>query len=171
MKKLHIGCGKDVKAGYVNLDKLRLPGVDVVHDLDTFPYPFKDNTFDEIYTSHTLEHVKDLITTMQELHRIGKPHAKIIIRVPHFSCGANYRDPTHQRYFSYFTFDFFTEDCFYQLASYKVKKREFNFTRTVATWINPFMNPLLNAMPEFYERFLCWILPTSEVLIELEVIK
>jgi len=170
-KKLHIGCGKDIKEGYVNLDKLKLPGVDVVQDLDKFPYPFKENTFEEVYTSHTLEHVKDLIATMQELHRIAKPHARIVIRVPHFSCGTNYRDPTHLRYFSYFTFDFFTTDSFYRLPTFKVINKELNFTRTVAPWLNQFINPLLNAAPGIYERFFCWIFPASEVLVELEVVK
>jgi ubiquinone/menaquinone biosynthesis C-methylase UbiE len=41
-----------------------------VHDLENIPYPFKDNTFDEIYTSMVLEHIKDLSKLIDELVRI-----------------------------------------------------------------------------------------------------
>ena len=47
--KLNLGCGRDIREGYVNLDKAGLDGVDVVHDLNVFPYPFEDNEFDEIH--------------------------------------------------------------------------------------------------------------------------
>jgi len=49
-KKLHLGCGKIIKEGYVNLDIQKLPGVDVIHDLNKFPYPFKDNSFQNLKT-------------------------------------------------------------------------------------------------------------------------
>ncbi len=68
--KLNLGCGKDIKEGYINLDKWALGEVDVVHNLNLFPYPFKDNIFDEILCSHLLEHVNDLIKVMEELHRM-----------------------------------------------------------------------------------------------------
>src|SRR3989344_1973734 len=103
MKKLNIGCGDDIRKGFVNLDYFKLPGVGVVHDLNHFPWPFKENTFDAVYASHVLEHVDDLVKTMREIHRICKNGAEIIIRGPHFSCGVTYRDPTHKRAFSYFT--------------------------------------------------------------------
>lgn len=44
MQKLTIGCGKKIEEGYINLDKIALKGVDIVWDLDKFPYPFEDNT-------------------------------------------------------------------------------------------------------------------------------
>jgi len=115
MRKLNLGSGPIVKKGYVNIDIVKCEGVDIVHDLNMFPYPFRDNEFDEIYTSHVLEHLDDLPKVMTELKRICKKGARIVIRVPHFSCGVSYRDPTHRRLFSYFTFDYFTDICFYDL--------------------------------------------------------
>ena len=175
MKKLNLGCGKDIKKGYINLDFMKQPGVDIVHNLNKFPWPFKDNEFDEVYASHVLEHVDDLIKTMEELHRICKSGAKIIIRVPHFSCGVSYRDPTHKRLFSYFTFDYFTNLKEYydrkEKNLFKIKKRKLNFTRLSFTFLNPLINPFINLSPALYERFFCWILPCSEVIFELEVIK
>ena len=171
MKKLNLGCGLDIKRDYLNMDFLNIPGVDVVHDLNKFPYPFRDREFDEIYTSHVLEHLEDLIKVMAELRRICKSEGIIRIRVPHFSCGVSYRDPTHKRLFSYFTFDYFTDNCFYGLPKFKIRKRMLNFTRQSFTSLNLILNPIININPLIYERFFCWILPSSEVLFELEVIK
>jgi len=55
MKKLNLGCGEDYKEGYINLDILDNEFVDVIHDLNKFPYPFKDDEFGEIYIHHVLE--------------------------------------------------------------------------------------------------------------------
>lgn len=160
---------------YVNLDFLKQPGVDVVHDINKFPWPFKENTFEEVHASHILEHVDDLIKTMEEIHRICKPRAKITIRAPHFSSGVYYRDPTHKRPFSYFTFDYFsnTRDYYSRKEGglYKIKKRSLNFTRIAFPSLNKIFNPLININQSIYERFFCWMLPCSETLFELEVVK
>lgn len=47
--KLNLGCGKDIKDGYINLDVRYIKGVDVVCNLNSFPYPFQNDVFDEIY--------------------------------------------------------------------------------------------------------------------------
>ncbi len=175
MKKLNIGCGNEIKDGYLNVDFVKQPGVDLVVDLEKFPWPFKDNTFEEVYASHVLEHVVDLIKTMKEIHRISKKGAKIVIRGPHFSCGVSYRDPTHKRFFSYFTFEYFTKiKDYYSRAEqglFKITRRKLNFTRLAFPFLNKIFNPLINANPEIYERFFCWMLPCSEALFELEVLK
>jgi len=171
MRKLNLGCGRDAREGYVNLDFSKFDGVDVVHNLNKFPYPFKDNEFDEVYASHILEHVDDLTKVMKELKRICKNGSKVIIRVPHFSCGLTYNDPTHKIFFGYFTFDVFTDKCFYELPKFKILHRKLNFTRMAFTSLNYIFNPLININPAIYERFFCWMLPASEVLVALEVVK
>ncbi|MEM4714257.1 MAG: class I SAM-dependent methyltransferase [Candidatus Nanoarchaeia archaeon] len=75
MKILDIGCGlrkyklkKNAKV--IGLDVIKLPGVDVVHDLEKTPLPFKDNEFDIVIANHVLEHVKNLISVIHEIWRI-----------------------------------------------------------------------------------------------------
>jgi len=175
-KKLNVGCGSDIKNDYINLDFIKQPGVDVVHDLNKLPWPFKDNTFDEVYCSHVLEHFDNLERIMLEIKRISKSGAIIDIRAPHFSCGVTYRDPTHKTFFSYFTFDYYTKKnvnykkrdnlCFIQIM-----KRKLNFTRFALTPLNYLFNPIINLNPEIYERFFCWILPCSEVIFQLKNMK
>ena len=175
MKKLNIGCGEDIKRGFVNLDFVKQKGVDVIHDLNKFPWPFKENEFDYVFASHVLEHVQDLVKTMKEIHRITKKQGKIVIRSPHFSCGVSYRDPTHKRFFSYFTFEYFANPKEYykrdESRLFQISKRKLNFTRLAFKPLNKIFNPLINANPAMYERFFCWILPCSETIFELKVVK
>ena len=174
IKVLELGAGIDYYKGrenedVVHLDSLKLPHIEVVHDLDKFPWPFKDNTFDVVICSHLLEHLEDLTKAMKEITRICRKGARVKIRVPHFSCGVSYRDPTHKRLFSYFTFDYFTDYSFYATVKFKILKKRFNFTRTQFTFLNPIFNPMINLLPAVYERLFCWILPTAEVIAELEI--
>ena len=95
--KLNLGCGQFPKAGYLNLDVSPFAKVDVVHDLDQFPYPFEANTFELIEADHLLEHLNDPLRVMAELSRIVKPGGLLHIRVPHFSRG--FTHPEHKRGF------------------------------------------------------------------------
>ena len=171
MIKLNVGCGADIRPGYVNLDYLPQPGVDLVHDLNRFPWPLEAESVEDIYASHVLEHVEDLIATMREIHRICAPGARLEVRVPHFSCGVTYRDPTHRRAFSYFTFDYFTrEESYYRRQEqglFRIESRQLNYTRFAAPFLNRLLNPIINLSPALYERFFCWMFPCSEALFVL----
>jgi len=171
MKKLNIGCGKDIKKGYINLDCIKLPGVDVVHDLKKHPLPFKDNYFDEIYASHVLEHVENWTETMNELYRILKNKGLLIVRVPFFPGMYSTADPTHKNFFTYLTFDYFEPEHtfnYYFSAKFRIKKKKIIFS-----W-NKFLNfpsIFINAFPIFYSRYLSFILPSNELYVEMEAIK
>ena len=65
--KLNLGCGNDIKKGYVNLDSKKLKGVNVTHNLEKFPYPFKNNELDYVIAYHIIEHLPDMIKTMEEI--------------------------------------------------------------------------------------------------------
>lgn len=105
-KKLIIGCGTKSEKGATNLDMVQMPGVDVQHNLDVFPYPFDDNTFDEVNARDVLEHVDNLVGVMNEIWRIMKPGATLWIRGPHGAYPEQvWRDPTHRRAFVPGTFD------------------------------------------------------------------
>lgn len=105
--KLNVGCGKDIRPDYVNLDVADLPGVDTVHDLTKFPWPFANNSFDAIELINVLEHLPDTIATLEELHRIARHDAEITVRVPFWNSPDMLADPTHKRSFSERTLNFF----------------------------------------------------------------
>jgi len=80
--KLNLGCGEKKLEGYINVDMCGTPDVQV--DLSVFPWPFEDNSADEISSAHFLEHVQDYERTILEMHRILKPNGVLHFKVPHF---------------------------------------------------------------------------------------
>ena len=98
---LNLGCGNKILEGYTNVDKYDYYNCDVVHDLETFPYPFEDNSVDNILLCHVLEHIGQdpeiFNNILTELYRICKPEASIDIIVPHPRHDDFISDPTHVR--------------------------------------------------------------------------
>ena len=95
--KLNLGCGRFPKPGFVNVDWVRAPGVDVIHDLTRLPYPVPDGAFERIVADHVLEHLPEVFQVMAELHRLLRPGGALVLRVPHFSRGFSH--PEHKRGF------------------------------------------------------------------------
>jgi SAM-dependent methyltransferase len=107
MNKLDLGCGTAKVKNAIGVDKFLLPGVDVVCELDKYPYPFAHNVFDEVYLNDIIEHLPDTIKTMEEIYRICKPSAKVYIRTINWNSHYNAMDPTHVRTFHERSFDFY----------------------------------------------------------------
>jgi SAM-dependent methyltransferase len=95
LKKLNLGAGESRKEGFINVDWQPSTHPDVVHDLNAFPYPFEDGTFDEIEAFHVIEHLDRPFDVMRELHRILKPGGLLHVKVPHFSRGFTHAEHAH----------------------------------------------------------------------------
>ena len=107
MSKLNIGAGSDIRADFINHDIAQLEGIDVVHDLNIFPWPWQNESVEEIVMNDVVEHLIEFTKTMEELHRILTPGGVARIRVPHMGSWSFYADPTHKRAFVEATFLFF----------------------------------------------------------------
>lgn len=109
MKRLNLGCGTDIKKGWINLDNSVLTGVDVKHNILKFPYPFKNNEFDYILASHILEHFypEEITKIMNELHRIIKKDGILEIRVPYYNSPNNFQVLDHKTQFEFESFNQF----------------------------------------------------------------
>lgn len=55
--RLDIGCGASKQPGFVGLDMLPLPGVDIVTDIEKTPWDLPDNCVITAVASHILEHI------------------------------------------------------------------------------------------------------------------
>ena len=96
--KLNLGCGRDIREGYINVDKLG--DSDVKHDLDVYPYPFKKNSVDFILASHILEHLKEPLDFLEECQRMLKKGRRMEIRVPHVEAtGGAFGTMEHKHFF------------------------------------------------------------------------
>lgn len=172
MKRLNLGSGRDYIEGWVNLDigKTDVYGkeikADIYHDLNKYPYPFKNNEFDEILMIGILEHITDLKRCIRELVRISKNNAKITIQVPYFASYFAYRELyTHK----------FSLNCTQLFGLFEKNKMVLTSKRLennnkIFRWIDSFINQ--NEFTQnFYERFLSFIFPVSAIVWKVRVKK
>jgi predicted SAM-dependent methyltransferase len=109
--KLDIGCALAKPLGYLGMDKREAFGVDVVHDWNVYPWPFEDNTFQEVRASHVIEHINPadggFLRWMDEVWRICEPGGRLMISVPHGRSDWYLQDPTHCNQCNEVTFTYF----------------------------------------------------------------
>ena len=175
LKRLNLGCGADIKKGWINLDSANLPGVDIVHNIEKLPLPFKDEEFDEILCQDILEHI-EYISLLRELYRILKKGCKLKIRVPHFTSKNNFIDPTHLKLFSIRTFEFFIKKSRLKIDHYfdyhfdKIAYTKITFEKGFYVY-NYLVEPIVNSnrkMKNLYEStFLSRIFPAQNIIVEL----
>ncbi len=110
--RLDIGAGENPQKGFVAMDKRKLPGIDIVHDLETFPYPLEDESCLTIVGSHIIEHIKPWLTIdlFNELWRILKPGGQLALATPYAGSPGFWQDPTHCNGFNEATFQYFDPD-------------------------------------------------------------
>lgn len=115
--RLNLGCGRFPVAGWINIDSADLPEVDLVVDLEAGVLPFETDSIAEIAASHLLEHIRNSLGLMQELHRVAKPGATAIFRVPYGSSDDADADPTHVRRYFWGSWGYFSQP-YYWRADY-----------------------------------------------------
>ena len=106
---LDLGCGVAKKDGFVGMDKRAVAGVDIVHDMEVFPYPIPDGACTTIRAHHVLEHVKPWLTVdiFNELWRIMAVGGFLVAGVPYAGTHNFWQDPTHCNGFIELTFWYF----------------------------------------------------------------
>ena len=95
--RLDVGCGGAKQEGFVGMDKRDLPGVDIVHDCEVFPWPLPDECCLMIVCSHLYEHIKPWLSIdfMNELWRIMKPGGSLALSMPYGVSAGFLQDPSH----------------------------------------------------------------------------
>jgi hypothetical protein len=94
--KLDLGSGPNKREGFLGVDSIGFPGVDVVTDLRQ-KWPWEDNSVEEAHSSHFLEHLTgwERVHFANELYRVLIPGGKCMIIVPHWGSMRAYGDPSH----------------------------------------------------------------------------
>lgn len=194
---LDMGCGPKKTPGAIGVDRSLFQGVDVVWDLDKFPYPFEDASADRVIFRHSLEHVEDALGAVREAARILKPGGRLEVHTPHFTSMNAYSDLTHKHYFSFHAFKGLCspdaeafgdpktsyEASLAQTSTGKQRRTYFRFVEgRFSFWLLhdalgfvPYrwlgVEWLANHFPVFYERFLAYWFPALEFSITLEAVK
>ena len=175
---LHLGCGNSKLNGAIGVDRLRLPAVNVVHDLDSFPWPFENESVDVFLAHSVLEHVDSVPNFFEEVWRIGKNGARVIINVPYFRCVDAYVDSTHKHFFASRSLDYFLDLSENSRSQYGYTQHKFTKIGFWYGWPQPSRNMFVRMCkdyiqkhPSFYDQYLSLIIPVKILVWELEIKK
>lgn len=80
--KINLGCGDKIIPEFINVDKRRLEGVDIVADASWLP--FENDSIDLIYASHMLEHFRDTNKILTHWYKKLKKGGVLRLGVPDF---------------------------------------------------------------------------------------
>ena len=102
--KLNVGCGFNKLDGYLNIDKEIACEPDMVFNVDVnpnYPWPWPDDHFEEVRFWHSLEHMGETFAQykhiIQQVYRVCKPGATVIVAFPHHRHDSFHDDPIHVR--------------------------------------------------------------------------
>jgi hypothetical protein len=112
--RLNVGCGRDVRPGWCNLNDRSEPAMqldrDLVGDVCAGPYNWYspqspippaifggNGWFNEIEASHVIEHVSNDLAMMENLWMVARPDCKLTVRCPYGTSDDADDDPTHVR--------------------------------------------------------------------------
>jgi SAM-dependent methyltransferase len=178
---LDIGCGTNKIPGAIGMDVNPRSAADVIHDLDDLPYPFSDNQFDQIIGRHVIEHVRDPMAVVMELHRITRPGGLVKLIAPHWTNPDFATDLTHRNHLNSYSFrnliigrevfPFYTEVRFRERKTYVSLLnlwKPFGFEALV-NLDNCY--PRMRFLRKFWEQYLNAIVRGKEISFELEVVK
>jgi SAM-dependent methyltransferase len=184
---LDIGCGKNKYKStspddvVIGLDSRKNTAADIVCDIEK-GLPFAESSIDKVVTFHALEHLRDLVGVMEEIWRVSKLGSEVWINVPYWVASGAHSDPTHVRFFTYNTFDYFEPDFYYDHysnAQFRIKSKRIMFVgdslpekykRIKA--LGGFLTYLINISPMLYQStFLVYLCPAKEIYYRLECVK
>ena len=171
---LDIGCGLNKRPGSIGIDRNPHAAADVLADIDKHGLPFRDSTFGSVSLVHVIEHVADVVATMEEVHRVLLPRGRLLIETPHYSDASSFADPTHRWHLSSFSFRYFTEhggfsyysECRFRQVQLKVKLLRLWRLLGFEIAVNRF-----RAVRKFWEYYLCFLVRGKVLIFELEAIK
>ena len=139
--RLDIGGGAGPNPGFVNIDILDLPEVDIVWDIEETPWPLPDECVTIATASHIFEHINPhkgvFIKVMDEVWRVLKPGGQLAFVVPYAESPGYIQDPTHCNPINETTMHYFDPDpehanmgqslyAFYRPKPWKIIKQYYN---------------------------------------------
>jgi len=170
---VELGCGRRERPGRITIDKVDMPHVDIVADIEEGLAFLPDKSVDEIHCRSVLEHVDRFEYVMSEIVRVLKDTGTARVFVPHFSNPHYYSDFTHRRFFGLYTFYYFVDSAgqlkrkvpdFYTPLRIRILSQRLLFRSTLKL-LNPWKKLFgwfINRhylLQEFYEENLCYLFP------------
>jgi SAM-dependent methyltransferase len=172
MRILDVGCGLNKYPGAIGIDRNPASRADVLCDLDCPPYPFADASFDQLQAIHVIEHVSDVIRTLEDFHRLLRPGGRLRIVTPHYTDFSSFCDPTHRWHLNSFSLRYFGQHHGGFGYYSPLKFREISTRlRLLAFWRWLGFEFLVNhsvRFRRFWEYYLCFLVRGKVIEFELE---
>ena len=111
MQKINLGCGHNHLNGFLNIDKFMSNKPDVCCDLE-HGLPFKDNSIDEVFAIHVMEHISNLMNLMRDIYRVCKNGVKCFFVTPYKTSFEAMGNPHHLRVFDEWSWYYFTPELY-----------------------------------------------------------
>ena len=169
---LDVGCGIRKYPGAIGIDRIEGTAADAIVDLDRFPWPFADAVFEQIRAIHVIEHVGDVMRTMEEFHRLLCPGGRVFIVTPHYTDFSSFCDPTHRWHLNSFSLRYFGADDagfgYYSRARFHERSVR---VKLLSFWKMLGFEALVNTFPRFrrfWEHYLCFVVRGKVIEWELE---
>jgi len=109
---LDLGAAHNKPEGYLGLDRVAGPGVDIVCDVNSGRIDVPDNSVGVVRATDFLEHVPDKITLFNELYRILAPGGILLSLTPSTDGRGAFQDPTHVSFYNENSFWYFTNSAY-----------------------------------------------------------
>jgi SAM-dependent methyltransferase len=175
LRILDVGCGINKYPGALGMDRHPASRADVLADLNHIPYPFADNSFDQLRAVHVIEHVEDVLRAMEEFHRLVRPGGRIHIETPHYTDFSSFCDPTHRWHLTSLSFRYFGEDHggFGYYSSCRLREISVRL-KLLALWRWAGFEWLVNSsrrFRRFWEHYLCFLVRGKVIEFDFEVVK
>ena len=181
---IELGCGDKVKSladdGRIGIDRVDLPHVDIVADLEKGLSFLPDACVDEIHARSLFEHINNFDQLLKEILRVLKDDGYCHLMVPHFSNPYHYSDPTHVRFFGLYSFYYYCHEkrqlsrkvpTFYSESRLEIVSLKLRFRSPFKgrKWWKRLHEKIFNLSPsiqEFYEENLCYFFPCYGIAIK-----
>lgn len=100
--RIDIGCGSSKESGYLGIDRIAYPGVDIVCDINE-EIPLPDNTAEFVMASRVLPYVNNLMAVMAEIYRISTHKGVVCILAPYAHSYPHSSNPFFKQKFDEYT--------------------------------------------------------------------
>lgn len=171
-RTLDVGCGINKYPGAIGIDSNPVSRADVIVNLEKFPWPFANGSFENVRAIHVIEHLADVVAAMEEFHRLLRPGGVLRIETPHYTDYSSFCDPTHKQHLNSFSFRYFGEKHggfgYYSQARFREKSVRVTLL-SLWKWLGfEFLVNRSRWFRRFWEFYLCYVIRGKAMEFEFE---
>jgi len=144
--KANLGCGTDYREGWHNVDQLQSVKTDQRVDLNELPWLWTNSSFEYVLMDNVIEHLDDQLGVLNELHRVVRPHGKIVLRFPHWNSPGHFTTPSHTTTLTHRSFEHYEVEGLFNVQNVDAKRVRFGkaLPTKTALWLGDHIGHLVS---------------------------